>query len=328
MALLAGLLIFLMRICFFPQTMAILATVPMAWTYALIAGWQAPCIRSAAGITLYAIARIFYRRARVLNVLAAVAIGFVFCDPGQLFDASFQLSFLSVALIGAFVVPIVGVTSGPLARALPDLADLGRDPHVEPRVAQWRVELRLLARTFELMTHLPGKAALLMVSWVTRVLVFAADLLLVSAVIQVGLALPMAVFFHRVSATGLSANAAAVPLLGVVVPVGFLSIFTGWRPVARCAAFFLDLSRHAVAFHASWEPNWRIPDAPLWLQLAICLTIALAAVRLFQPKSAGPSRQLRCSAFRCRSHTRFHQPFVPMCWKWTRSTSARATVFF
>ncbi len=283
-ALLAGLLIFLMRICFLPQTVAILATVPMAWTYALIAGWQAPCIRSAAGISLYAIARIFYRRARVLNVLAAVAIGFVFCDPGQLFDASFQLSFLSVALIGAFVVPIVEVTTSPLARALPDLEDLGRDLHVEPRVAQWRVELRLLAHTLELATHLSKKAALLVVSLVTRGFVFAADMLLISGVIQIGLALPMAIFFHRVSATGLSANMAAVPLLGVVVPIGFVSLFTGWHPVARCAAWFLELARHAVAFHASLEPNWRIPDAPLWLQLAICLTIGLAAVRLFRPK--------------------------------------------
>ena len=91
----------------------------MAWLYALLAGWQTPCIRSAAGITLYAIARIFYRRARVLNVLAAVAIGFVFCDPAQLFDPSFQLSFMSVALIGAFVVPIVEVTTAPIARAPP-----------------------------------------------------------------------------------------------------------------------------------------------------------------------------------------------------------------
>ena len=283
-ALLAALLIFLLRICFLPQTLAILATVPMAWTYAVIAGWQAPCIRSAAGISLYAMARIFYRKARILNVLAAVAIAFVLFDPGQLFDASFQLSFLSVALIGAFVVPIVEVTTGPLARAMIDLEDLGRDVHVPPRVAQWRIELRLLAQTLHLVSRLPEKASLLAVSLVTRMVVFVADMLLVSAVIQIGLSLPMAIFFHRVSATGLSANALAVPLLGIVVPLGFLSVFTGWHPVARCAALFLHLSREAVAFHAAHEPNWRIPDAPLWLQLAICATIGLAAVRLFRPK--------------------------------------------
>ena len=284
-ALLAALLTFLLRICFDPKTTAVVATVPMAWSYAVLAGWQAPCIRCAAGITLYAIARIFYRRARILNVLAAIATGFVFCDPAALFDASFQLSFLSVALIGAFVVPIVEATTSPLAQALPDLADLGRDPHLDPRVSQWRVELRLLAETLHLATHMAIGKCRALVSVAGRVLVFAADLLLISAVIQIGLAVPMAIYFHRVSATGLSANAAAVPLLGVVVPMGFASLFTGWQPLASCASYFLDLSRQTVAFHAAHEPAWRIPDAPLWLELAICLTLSLAAVRIFRPRT-------------------------------------------
>jgi competence protein ComEC len=306
-ALLAALLVFLMRICFFPQTVAVLATVPMAWTYAVLSGWQTPCIRCASGITLYAIARIFYRRARVLNVLSAVAIGFLLCDPSQIFDASFQLSFLSVALIGAFVAPIVDVTTGPLSRALPDLDNLDHDPHLEPRIAQWRVELRLLAAALEHLLRLPANAALLAVSLVTRTFVFVADMLLISAVIQIGLALPMAIFFHRVSATGLSANAAAVPLLGVVVPVGFLSLFTGWHPLAHFAAYFLELSRQAVAFHASLEPNWRIPDAPLWLQIGICITLTLAAVRLFSPRIRGA---FAAAALLCISVQIAH-PFAP-----------------
>jgi competence protein ComEC len=284
-ALLAGLLIFLMRICFFPETMAILATVPMAWLYAVLAGWQAPCIRSAAGISLYAIARLFYRRARILNVLAAVAIGFVFCDPGQLFDASFQLSFLSVALIGAFVVPIVEATSGPLAQSLHNLEDVSQDVHMAPNVAQWRVELRLLAQTLHMVFRLPLDWGLMAISGVVRGFVFAYDLLLTSAVIQIGLALPMAVFFHRISATGLSANAAAVPLLGIVVPIGVVSLFTNSHPLAQVAAWLLEITRRTVAFHAALEPNWRIPDAPLWLLIAICVTLALAAVRYFRPRT-------------------------------------------
>ena len=304
---LAALLTFLLRVCFVPKTTAILATVPMAWLYAVTAGWHAPCIRCAAGITLYAIARIFYRRARILNVLAAVAIGFVFCDPSQLFDASFQLSFISVALIGAFVIPIMEVTTGPLARALPDLDDLGRDPHLEPHIAQWRVELRLLAETISLATRISVAKCRLLVSLVTRFLVFAADMMLISAVIQIGLALPMAIYFHRVSATGLSANSAAVPLLGLVVPIGFASLFTGWHPIASCAAYFLHLSRHAVAFHAALEPNWRIPDAPLWLDISICLTLSLAAMRVFRPRM----RWLFAAAFVLSTFVQIVHPFPP-----------------
>ena len=55
----------------------------------------------------------------------------------------------------------------------------------------------------------------------------------ISAVVQLGLALPMVVYFHRVGFSGLSANAFVVPLMGVVVPVGFVAIFTGWHWVAQ-----------------------------------------------------------------------------------------------
>jgi competence protein ComEC len=72
------------------------------------------------------IARLLYGEARILNVLAAAAIGFLLLDPDQIFDASFRLSFLAVAFIGAFVVPLVEKTSGPLAAGVADLADPDR----------------------------------------------------------------------------------------------------------------------------------------------------------------------------------------------------------
>ena len=52
---------------------------------------------------------------------------------------------------------------------------------------------------------------------------------LISLAIQIGLALPMAVYFHRISFTGLTANVIIVPLLEAAVPIGFLAIFTGWH---------------------------------------------------------------------------------------------------
>src|SRR5581483_4815590 len=113
--------------------------------------WQAPVMRSAAGMSLYGIGRCFFREGRLLNILAAVALFFVIADPEQLFDPSFQLSFLAVALIGAFVVPALEATSGPLARALKNLADLGRDVRLPPKSAQFRVEMRLIVQTLVLM---------------------------------------------------------------------------------------------------------------------------------------------------------------------------------
>ena len=146
-AVLAAFFLFLLRICFVPESIALLVTVMAAWLYALVTGWQAPCVRSAAGLTLFMVAGYFYRERRIMNLLAAVALGFLLFDPDQLFDASFQLTFLAVGFLAAFASPAIAATSGPLANGLRELADKGRDLHLEPRAAQFRIEMRLLIET-------------------------------------------------------------------------------------------------------------------------------------------------------------------------------------
>jgi competence protein ComEC len=277
-AILAAFLMFLLRICFVPRELANLLTVLAAWLYALVTGGQAPAVRSAAGFTLFMIARLLYREARILNVLAAVAIGFLLLDPDQIFDASFQLSFLAVGFIGAFVVPLVEKTSGPLAAGVADLADPDRGLRLDPRVAQFRVEMQLLAETACLWMRLPRKFCLLAVAFTTRAIFFFYDLSLTSAMIQLGLALPMAIYFHRVSFSGLSANAFVVPLLGMVIPVGFIAVFTGWSVPAWICGWLLAMSKFVVEWHARLEPNWRIPPPPVWL--AASVSGALIAVAL------------------------------------------------
>jgi competence protein ComEC len=278
-AVLAAFFLFLLRICFVPRRTAMLFTIAAAWIYALVTGWQAPVIRSAAGMTLFAIGKLVYRQGRILNLIAAVALFFVVLDPEQLFDASFQLSFLSVGLIAAFVIPLIERTSGPLAHGLKDLGNRDRDLHLPPRAAQFRIEIRLLASTLSLLTRLPLKISEAAAGIGARVLLFFYELVLTSAVIQVGLALPMAIYFHRVSFSGLSANAIVVPLLGIVVPVGFLAVFTGWHWIAQIAGGLLALSQHTVNFHARLEPNWRIPAPPIWLSIAFSAALILAAIR-------------------------------------------------
>lgn len=272
-AVLATLLLFLLRICFVPQMLALTATVAASWLYALVTGWQAPVIRSAAGLSLYLVARYFYRRGRVMNLLAAVAIAFLILDPPQLFDPSFQLSFLSVGFLGAIAVPLIERTSGPMTRGLSFLAEEDRDRRLAPAVAQFRVELRLLAETVQLWLRLPKRIALQAIAIPARLLLFIFELVLTSAVIQMGLALPMAIYFHRISISGLSANAIIIPLMGLVVPVGFVAIATGWTLPAKAAGLLLAGSQWAAHWHAGWEPNWRIPSPPLWLAISLAASL-------------------------------------------------------
>jgi competence protein ComEC len=284
-AVLAAFFLFLLRLCFVPRQWASVATAIAAWLYACLTGWQAPVIRSAAGLSLFALGRCFYRKGRLLNLLAATALLFLIFDPDQLYDASFQLSFVSVALIAIFIVPIIEHTSEPLFAALKDLRSDHDAAGLPPRTAQLRVELLLLLGTIRLL--IPAFP-----TWLFRLPIrigmYFYELILTSAVIQVGLALPMAMYFHRVSFSGLSANAIVVPLLSAAVPFGFVAILTNFALPARVAGVLLDLSRRTAAWHARHEPNWRIPDPPVWLAIAFVLALVWAGYRWRRPWLRAP----------------------------------------
>src|SRR5262249_37333951 len=162
---------------------------------------------------------------------------------------SFQLTFLAVGFLGAFATPLIRATSGPLTRGLDGLEDTGRDLRLEPRVAQFRIEMRLIAETLRL-RGIPRALAHWAVIVPARVVLFLFEVTLVSAVVQIGLALPMVVYFHRVGLSGLSANAFVVPMLGAVVPLGFVALMTGWAWVARITGWLLVWSQRVVAWHA------------------------------------------------------------------------------
>ena len=110
---LAAFLLLLLRLCLVPELCALGLTAACSCLYALISGFNAPAVRAAGGFTLYLACRYFYRRRRLLNLLAGVAIVYLVCDPGQLFDAGFQLSFLSVVAVSLKKISLLERTSAP-----------------------------------------------------------------------------------------------------------------------------------------------------------------------------------------------------------------------
>ncbi len=308
-AILAAFFLFLLRLCWVPVGAALAATAAMAWLYALVSGWGAPCVRSAAGLSIYAVGSYFYRDRRPLNLLAAVALGFLLFDPEQLFDASFQLTFLAVAFLGAFAHPLIRATSGPLGPGLAGLGDKRRDLGAAPLVAQFRIEMRLLAETLQLALRLPARVAQWAVTVPARVLFFLYEVALVSAVTQAGLALPMIVYFHRLGVTGLSANALVVPAMGLAVPVGFLAVLTGWHWVAAVGGWLLGLSQAVVHWHAGIDPDWRIPTPPVWLGVVFALALVAAGT------ARGKRWRARTAALLAAALALLvWQPFAPETW--------------
>jgi competence protein ComEC len=173
-----------------------------------------------------------------------------------------------------------------------DLPNRDRDLHLPPKIAQVRIALRMAA------AHLPLKPriSIAIVCGVLRPLVGITELVVVSAAIQIGMALPMAFWFHRVSWTGIAANLFVVPLIGLIVPLGFFTILTGWPLLARALATMIALMVRTVEWHARWTAlEFRVPAPSVWLTLLLAFTLGALAWLLEKRRSSilnAPSRNV------------------------------------
>jgi competence protein ComEC len=266
-AVLAVTLLFLLKFLRIGRIPSLAVAALACWMYALVTGMSAPVVRAAGGFTLFLMASYLFRRIRIVNALAVVGFVYLVFDPEQLFDASFQLSFLSAAALAVFALPLMERWTEPLriAAGSPDrvVASIKQDP----KVASMRVELRLFAETIAVWFRCPLPVATAIAAGIARIGVYLADAVLVSGCVQFGLALPMISYFHRISFTGLSANAMVVPLLSCVVPLGFGAILTNWQVLAWATSVCLKAAEAVAAWHTHWEPSWRIAGIPVWLGL-------------------------------------------------------------
>jgi ComEC/Rec2-related protein len=101
-ALIAGILVALLRVVRIPRRWCGLIVVPLLWFYTGATGWQPSAIRSTIMMSVIVLGWSTARPTDLLNSLAAAALIILAWDPQQIFQASFQLSFcvvLSIALL-------------------------------------------------------------------------------------------------------------------------------------------------------------------------------------------------------------------------------------
>ena len=84
-----------------------LMSATVLWSYAIAVGAEASVVRAALMFTLVAFAPVVSRRAASVNALGAAALVLLIWRPRDLFDPSFQLTFLSVAAIVIFAWPLL-----------------------------------------------------------------------------------------------------------------------------------------------------------------------------------------------------------------------------
>ena len=262
------------------ETLASILTILLSLGYAYLCDSGAPILRSVAMISLYLIGRLFFRDRASLNVVGAAALFVLLLDPHSLFDASFQLTFLSVAAIAAIGVPLLERTVAPLQQALRHFELTSYDQRLRPSQAQFRLDLRLVLS--RLQRILGRRLARLLLLGGVRFGLAVSEVVVISALMQIVLALPMAAYFHRATMLALPANLVVVPLTEIMMPAAVAAVGIGYlspmlaHPGALIAGWTLTGITGTVTtvghMHSS---DLRVADPRLIVIIATLLTIGL-----------------------------------------------------
>jgi competence protein ComEC len=265
----------------------ILATV----FYCLLTDGGAPVIRATVMLVLYLVARLLYRERNPLNAIGAAALLMLVWDARSLFDPGFQLSFLSVLAIAGIALPLLQKTVEPYRVALRHFDSTDYDRELPPRTAQFRLDVRMVTQRLARLMGNRLANGMMLGAW--RAAIFVADVVVISAILQLSLALPMAIYFHRAMTLGLPTNMIVVPLHGILLPIAGIALALAyiWPPLAHLPAAVTLLLVHWTnyvverlahfQFHNIAIGDVRVATPTWWIVafLVATLLLAFAAMR-------------------------------------------------
>ena len=260
---------------------ATLLTISLCVAYAFITLVGAPVWRATLMCAVYLGTRLLYRDRAMINAIGAAALALLIYDPRQLFTASFQMTFVCVLIVAAIGIPILQQTSQLYKRALLHWDSNDYAALLPPKVAQFRVELQFIS---DRIARFVGKKwSRRLIRAATRFLLTAWELVFISAVMQMGLALPMAWYFHRATTIGLPANLIVVPLMQLMMPaavaalgVGFLSPWFAKLPAFLTALAIDSISGTVHSLGALRISEFRVAMPSVAVTVFACAALAFA----------------------------------------------------
>jgi competence protein ComEC len=262
------------------EALASVLTVALSVAYAYLTEVGSPVWRSVLMVTVYLAVRLLYRERSMLNAWGAAALAVMVVSPRALLGASFQMTFLSVLIIAAIGAPLLERTSQAYVRGLQYLAPPTYDRVLPPRVAQFRLDLRLIAGRLArfLGTWLPLRA----LRRLAHECLSLYELLAICFLMQLGLTLPMAVYFHRATVVGLPANSVAVPLTGVLMPAAAAAVALSYAsmPLARAPALLAAWAMDGITGTMRWLGGIRIAEYRVATPSTMTIVFALMALAL------------------------------------------------
>lgn len=212
-ALIAGILVAVLRAAQLPRGACGTVIVPLIWFYTAATGWQPSAIRSTIMMTVIIAGWSLRRPSNLLNSLAASGFIILLWQPSQLFQASFQLSFFVVLSIALLLPPFEKFRQR-LLQTDPLLPD-----ELRPRWQRW-------------------------LDWPVR---FVTTSFATSLAAWLGSLPLIAHYFHLLTPASLLANLVVVPLSGLALMCNLGALVTGdWLP------WFTDAFNHAGWLFMHW----------------------------------------------------------------------------
>ena len=249
------------------------------WCYTVAVGAEASVVRAALMFTFVAMAPLLSRRAVPVNALGAAGLALFAIHPANLFDPSFQLTFLSVAAIVGLAWPLLqqmaAIGSWRPARATPFPPATSAYWKMICEALfwsdrRWQAELRELNYSYRLFKN--PLAIKLERYHLQRLLRYSFGALVVLLTVQITLLPLFIVYFHRVSLASIALNIGVSILMAAVLIVALLglsiSLFSSTiaTPLILLADALNWIMVHSVdPFAALRLASLRLPEYSGWL---------------------------------------------------------------
>ena len=279
------------------------------WAYSLAVGAEASVSRAALMFTFAGLALTIFRRASSLNALGGAALVLLVWSPKEIFDPSFQLTFLSVLAIVVIAWPLLlkfsaigswhpaSTTPYPPAcsRRLKSFCEL-----LFWSERQWQQELDRSSHRCRLFKV--RVAASLERYHIQRCLRYVFGAVVVSASVQLVLLPLMIFYFHRLSLASLVLNIVVSVLLAVLVAVALLALLVSSAPLFKLANAIDWLMVHSVDPFSNFGlaslrlPEYSGPAALLYVLYYIPLLLLIIALSHWNPLAS--HAQLPCKLHR------------------------------
>lgn len=275
-----GLLLLIIRQFTRNRSVQFAVTNCVLWAYTLAVGADVPVVRAAVMFTVISFSHVIYRQSSLLNSLGVCALLLLVWRPTELFDPSFQLTFVSVAAIVACAYPLIE-----MLRKIGSWTPSASEPF-PPNVPKWltrlceaiywnneawRIEAKRNIWTARL-TKSPYLGAKL-VGGVQRALRSLFEGILFSMIVQIWMLPLTVVYFHRVSFASILLNL----WVGVIIAI---------ESFAAVAGVLLGYFGEALA-----RPFFAFAEIADWLMIALPRLFSDNGWSSFRlPAYSGPGR--------------------------------------